>query len=437
MTIDPSLTYKIRGRQSGKCLYSTDYQGQYDCSPDGDGQNFKLEDRGDGYYRIRGKQPANKCLYSNIHGVSHYDCNDGDAQKFKLEKAGDDPREYKIYAKETQKCLYANADGRYGHGTCADYDDQRFYFVPAEYNCCFANVERKGAATTIEYGLQCDSKHTDPGGTACTNIYSNYCKVGDRVITDSKCKALKNSNITLFNQIMGDKCQLDDFYKTTECIAWCKENSTKCEKLNTETSCKEFEIPTSECTSQKVLDLKTDCQKYGVRSEQGLSVYKCSPAGIKALTDQCKEYDILESCTPSALQDAIDNATRAAQLEMTAQTQTAQLEMAAQTQEQIQKNYDTTRKTIADILDLTEEPAEPAATTIPALTSINLDTVNTWIKNNYTMFMIIIAIVVLIICSSSSVSALLLLKKKLNPKKIKKAFFDFTFFKVNFNLHTL
>jgi hypothetical protein len=203
---------------------------------------------------------------------------------------------------------------------------------------------------------------------------------------------------------MGAKCDLGEFYQTTECINWCKENSTKCNKLNTETSCKEFEIPTSECTSQKVLDLKTECQKYGIRSEQGLAVYKCSPAGVKALTDQCKEYGILDSCTPGALQDAIDNTIRAAQLEETVSSK-----------EQSQKNYDTTQKTIADILNLTAEPIPsepiPTATTTLDLTSINLDTINTWIKDNSTMFMIIIAIVVLIICSSSSVSILLVSKR--------------------------
>ena len=404
MTIDTSLTYKIRGRQSTKCLYSTDYQGQYDCNTE-EGQNFKLEDRGNGDYRIKGVQ-SNKCLYSNQHGVGHYECNDGDDQKFKLEKAGSDPREYKIYAKETRKCIFANSDGRYGHYGCHDGDDMRFYFVPMEYNCCFANVERKGANTTSLWNLQCDPKHTDPGGTACTNIYSNYCKVGDRAITDSNCKALKNSNITLFNELMGAKCDLNEFYQKTECINWCKENSTKCNKLNTETSCKEFDIPTSECTAGKVIDLKTECQKYGIRSEQGLAVYKCSPAGVKALTDECKEYKILDTCTPTALQDAIDNATRAAQLEMTAQS-------AAQ----IQKNYDTTQATIADILNLTSEP--PAATqaatqaATPAVqNNFDLNNIQQWIKNNSTMFMIIVAIVVLIICSSSSVSALLLLKKR-------------------------
>lgn len=409
MAIDTSLTYKIRGKNSGKCIYSTEHYGHYDCSPDGDAQNFKLEKDGD-YYKIKGVQ-SGKCIYSHEH-YGHYDCVNDDAQLFHLEKAGDDPREYKIYGKKSQKCLYSNKDGRFGTSTCAEYDDQRFYFVPTEYNCCFANIERKGANTTIEYGLQCDSKHTDPGGTACTNIYSNYCKVGDRMITDSKCKALEGSNITLFNQLMKDKCDLDEFYQTTECINWCKNNSTHCNKLNTVQSCKEFGIPRGECTVQKVLDVKTECQKYGIRSEQGLAISQCSPASIKALTDQCKEYNILDSCSPGAIQDAIDNATRAAQLEMTAQTQ-----------EQIQKNYDTTQKTIADILNL-EEPIPTATATATATLPIfdinniqqsikdfDINNIQQWIKDNSTTTIIIISIIFLIICSSSSMSVLLLLKR--------------------------
>jgi hypothetical protein len=406
MTIDTSLTYKIRGRQSNKCLYSTDYQGQYDCSPDGDGQNFKLEDRGDGYYRIKGVQ-SNKCLYSNQHGVGHWDCNDADSQKFKLEKAGSDGREYKIYAKETQKCIFANSDGRYGHYGCNDGDDMRFYFVPMEYNCCFANVERKGANTTYDNGwFKCDPKHTDPGGTACTNIYSNYCKVGGRIITDSKCKALANTNYTLFNELMGAKCDLDEFYKTTECFAWCKENSTKCNKLNTETSCKEFDIPTSECNVQKVLDLKTECQKYGLRSEQGLPIYKCSPAGVKAITDECKKYGISDTCTPTALQDAITNTIGA-----------AQLEVSSDSLDQMRENADLTKQALEDMATPTTPatpatpatPGTPATPATPAVQNIfDLKNIQQWIKDNSTMFMIIIAVMVLIICSSSSVSALLL-----------------------------
>jgi len=398
MTIDTSLIYKIRGRQSSKCLYSTDYQGQYDCNPE-EGQNFKLEDRGNGDYRIRGKQPANKCLYSNQHGVGHYECNDGDAQKFKLEKAGSDSREYKIYAKETQKCIFANSDGRYGHYSCNDGDDQRFYFVPVEFNCCFANIESPGAATTIEYGLQCDSKHTDPGGTACTNIYANYCKVENRVITDSKCnQALQKSNKTLFNELMGARCNLDQFYKTTECMAWCKEN-TACVKSNTETSCKEFEIPTSECSPQKILDVEIECRKYGIKSDV------CSLVEIKALTDKCKEYKILDTCTPDALDHAIDNATLASGL-------AASLSLA----EDRRKEFERTQQTIRDLLaaepTATLAPAKPTATLVPAkpTASNKLDTIKTWIENNFTTFMIIVSIVVLIICSSSSV--LLLLKKR-------------------------
>lgn len=265
-------------------------------------------------------------------------------------------------------------------------------------NCCFANIEIKDSQK-IDGDFTCDPKYRDPGGTDCTNIYADYCKIGDRAITDDKCKKLGGSNITLFNTLMTDKCNLDEFYKTAECINWCKNNSTQCNKLNTFQSCQEFGIDQSECTPQKVLDVKTDCQKYGIRSEQGLAVSQCSPASIKALVDQCKEYNILDSCSPSGIQDAIDNATRA-----------AQLEMQARTQEQIQQNYETTQKTIADILNLTEEPSEITPTAkSPVQNIFDINNIQQWIKDNYNTTIIIIVVIIFLIISSSSVSGLLLL----------------------------
>ena len=412
MTIDTSLTYKIRGRDTGKCIYTWgDHHGHWDCIGDDDAQNFKFESVGDGYYKIKSIKTG-KCLFSNNnHGF--YPCiENDDAQKFKLEKRGDDPREYKIYGKKSQQCIYSAGHG-FGQYTCIEEDNpQRFNFVPAEFNCCFANVERKGAATTIDNDLKCDSKNTDPGGTTCTNIYADYCKVGDRMITDSKCKALQGSNITLFNNLMRDKCNLDEFYETTSCIDWCKNNSTDCNKLNTKTSCKEFEISTNDCTPQKVLDVKTECEKYGIRSQQGLTVYQCSPAGIKQLTDECKEYDILDSCTPTHLQDAKDNVRGDAGLELLQETKdirAAQLELTQETAEQMQQNYETTQKTIADILNLTEEPSEITPTAkSPVQNIFDINNIQQWIKDNYNITIIIVVIIFLII-SSSSVSGLLLL----------------------------
>lgn len=408
--MDTSLNYKIKGVHSGRCLYLTTNDKGHSVCEDSSDQQFKFEKYGDGY-RIK-RRDSNHCYFSSPNwsfGVST--CDNSADQKWALNDVGGGA--YHLKNLNSQLCIHSNSDGRVGHYTCG-YDDNKFYIVPTEYNCCLANVERKDAVATTDHGIPCDARSRDPGGTTCTNIYADYCKVGDRTITDSKCKALEGSNITLFNQLMKDKCDLDQFYETTECINWCKNNSTHCHKLNTALSCQEFDIPKSECTSQKVTDVKTDCQKYGIRSEQGLTVYKCSPAGIKTLTDQCKEYNILDSCTPTSLQDAIDNALAV-----------AKLETEKETAEQMQKNYDTTQKTITDILNLTEEPSEPiptatetaTATTLPVQNifdniqqSIKDFDIQQWIKNNSIMFMIIIVIMLLIICSSSSVSALLVLK---------------------------
>lgn len=401
MTIDTSLVYKIRGRQSGKCIYSNDYYGQYDCIANDTPQDWKIESTGDGYYKIKSVNTG-KCIYAHEH-YGHWDCINDEAQKFKLEKWGnEDPREYKIYGKKSEKCLYANSDGRFGQSSCVgEYEDQRFYFVPVEYNCCMANISGKDVAKTVEYGLECKANDRDPGTTTCKNIYSKYCKEGDRILTDNGCKALENSNITLYNEIMKDKCNLDAFYKSDGCINWCRNNSTQCNKLNQEEDCKTFGIPTGECTPQKIIDVKAECKRYGLLSEQGLPIGECSPSSIAKLLKDCKEYAIEDSCSPGSVEAAIDKATQAAQLELTAKTQ-----------EQIEENYNTTQQTIAAILNITEEPiTTPPPTSNLSLDNLSLDTIKVWIEENYNLFMIIIAIVVLIIFSSSSVSLLLVLKK--------------------------
>jgi len=297
-----------------------------------------------------------------------------------------------------------NQGGQYIGGKRGKVKRVAFKGDPTE--CCLANTSGKDSVKTIG-DFTCDPKYRNPGGTDCVNVYADYCKVGNRMINDPKCKALESSSYTVFSNLMKDKCNLDDFYQTTECINWCNNNSTQCNKLNTFQSCKEFGISINDCTPQKVLDVKTECQKYGIRSEQGLAISQCSPASIKTLIDQCKEYNVLDSCSPGALQDGIDNATRAEQLDITVKTQ-----------EQIQTNYDTTQKTITDILNLTEEP--PATTAPPdqnifdiqqSIKDFDINNIQQWIKDNSTMFMIIIVIMLLIICSSSSVSALLVIKK--------------------------
>jgi hypothetical protein len=400
MSFDTSLKYKIKGAQSRLCLYSNSdgRDGHHHCE-NHDDQKFNFVSV-DGGYKIKGVQ-SNKCLYSNSDGrYGHYNCENHDDQKWTFESVGDT---YKIKGVQSNKCLYSNSDWRYGHYNCENYDDQKFYIVPTEYKCCMANVERKDANTTTDYDLQCGSEESNPASTVCTNIYSEYCKVGDRMINDSKCKALEGSNYTLYSTLMKEKCNLDDFYQSTTCINWCKNNSTQCDKLNTSQSCKEFGIPASECTPKKVLDVKTECQQYGIRSEQGLAITQCSLDSINSLKAQCEEYGILDSCSPTALQDAIDNA-----------TQIAQLELQAQTQEQIQKNYDTTQKTIAELLDLTppeSKPEAPDEAPDEAENIFDIEKIKEWIKERYIIVIIIVVIIFLIISSSSSLLVLVSSKK--------------------------
>ena len=106
----------------------------------------------------------------------------------------------------------------------------------------------------------------------------------------------------------------------------------------------------------------------------------------------------MDTCSPTSIQDAIDNATRR-----------AQLDMQAKTQEQIQQNYDTTQKTIADILNVTGETPK---TEIPETTSqFDISNIKKLVTDNY-VIAIIIAIILIVISSSSSASLLFVVLKK-------------------------
>lgn len=261
-------------------------------------------------------------------------------------------------------------------------------------DCCLANAERQDAVQIVG-DYTCDPENRKPTSTGCTNVYSEYCKVGDRMLTDAKCGYLQNSHSTLYNQLMKETCNKDEHYMNSKCLDWCGSNSTDCSKLNVYKDCRKYEIPTNECTPQKVVDIRTDCVKYGIASEQGLAIYKCSPAGIKALTDECKVNNVVDTCSPTSIQDAIDNATRS-----------AQLEVQAKTTQQIQENYDKTQKTISDILNLTDGSAPP---TTPPPIKFDIETITTFFKDNSTI--VIILVIILILLSSSSSASLLLLRR--------------------------
>jgi len=263
--------------------------------------------------------------------------------------------------------------------------------------CCLANMERKDAKKIVG-DYTCDPKYRDPNSTDCTNIYADYCKEGDRMMTDAKCQYLAQSNSTLYNSLMKEKCNTDQYYQHSTCINWCANNSTECSKLNTFQDCQKLGISINECTPQKILDVKADCEKYGIRSQQGLAVYQCSPAGINALLAECQTNNVMDTCSPTSIQDAIDNATRR-----------AQLDMQAKTQQQIQQNYDTTQKTIADILDVTKDTPETESEQEES--QFDISNIKKWVTDNY-IIAIIIAIILIVISSSSSASLLFVVLKK-------------------------
>ena len=296
-------------------------------------------------------------------------------------------------------------DGEYGC-ECRDTNHiggkrgqvKRVSYKGDQTKCCLANIERQDTVKLMD-GYTCDPENRKPSSTGCAGIYADSCKDG-KIITDTKCALLETSNSTLYNQLMKTACNGSDHYLNDKCIAWCANNSTECSKLNIYKECKVYEIPVNKCTPQEVLDISAKCVKYGIKSEQGLALYKCTEASVKALEDDCKTNNVEATCSPTSVQDAIDNATRA-----------AQLEMAAATSKQVQDNYDKTQATIQALIgtSLSDATTPPPETTTPEPTpEPEFD-----IMQFLTDYSIIIVVVIILISllSSSSISSLFMLKK--------------------------
>lgn len=318
---------------------------------------------------------------------------------------------------------------------------KRKAFTGDKTECCLANFYGKDSAKVVN-GKTCAYNYRDPTSAECTNVFKDYCtSVGPsispnqaspeqvqqaknvvnnlfnmqstaisnmfstlqsltkketfentqpRLITDEKCKSLSKSNSTLYNNLMKDYCNKDETNaKSDTCIDWCKNNSTECTTLNLQTDCKKYDI--SDCSRQKVIDIQTKCKRYGIESEQGLRLYGCTPSGITKFEEECRLAEVdLSLCSPTKLQDAIQNKLAQAQLK------------AVEEQKQLsQQNYQETKNTILGLLE-SETPEEtPEEETSEKKTSTT--------SNNNTILYIII--ILLILCSLSVSSGFLFLRK--------------------------
>lgn len=235
-------------------------------------------------------------------------------------------------------------------------------------DCCLANMEGKDKTYIINNQYTCHPDNRNPGHTNCSNIYRDYCKESNNLFNPN-CQALKNTNSSLYNQLMTEKCNTAEHYKSSMCMNWCTNNSDSCTMLKTFDKCAQFKITDPDCTEQKVGEVQNLCKKYKIiESDVGdTGFYPCNLNGIKLLEDDCKNVGMnLDSCSPTAL-DLEKN----------------RLELE-KSRMQNAKQFEKTEKTISQVLGITDQP-----TTTPRPSS----------EEDYTIY--IIAIIIFIILSSS------------------------------------
>lgn len=227
---------------------------------------------------------------------------------------------------------------------------KRTVFKGDPKECCFQNSSAKNS-TKIVNGLTCAPKYRDPSNSECNAFFLEYCS-GDKIVNDQKCINLKNTNSTLYNQLMTNHCNASaSNANTSNCIDWCKSNMSSCTMLGTLNDCTKFNIPQSTCTPQAVNSLKNNCITYGMLSEQGLPVgsYPCTGDGIDSFQKACKLYDLIPGTTCTA--NALDNAKLQDQNERLSKDAT----------EQSQQQFDATRKILDQVVNLpTAPPPSPA-----------------------------------------------------------------------------
>lgn len=231
---------------------------------------------------------------------------------------------------------------------------KRIAFKGDRTACCLANTERSDQQY-INGDYTCSKEDRNPNSAGCQGIYSTYCQTGDRIVTDQKCKNLKNSSFTVHGNMMETYCNKDNKNAlNSECILWCDSNKTRCNKLNIMKECVKYKMcdslescKESECTALGIEEVKNKCKKYGLESEQGMRLYGCSDEGITIFEKECIDNNItLDACTPIELQNAKVNRVNQDQLEITKKSQ-----------EQSQKNYESTRNSINAMLG--EEIVKP------------------------------------------------------------------------------
>jgi hypothetical protein len=257
---------------------------------------------------------------------------------------------------------------------------KRIAYTGDPTKCCLANHASRGSVKSVE-GRTCDPLNTDPSSQTCTNAFRTYCKEGNNIFEDIKCKNLSKTNQTLFNQLMKDTCNSsDELAESSGCIDWCQSNARECTRLTTLKDCIKYGITKSECTSEKVAEVRTACIKGGILSEQGLSTgWQCNPNALLKLDETCATYNISkDTCTPIQIAEAEANE--------------LQKELAAKALEESNKKYLATQKAISDILGEDIQPMIEGTDS----TTTKVD----FVKENKGVIVIIYLLIILLIISS-------------------------------------
>lgn len=283
--------------------------------------------------------------------------------------------------------------------------------------CCLANAQGRDSAKIVD-GKTCDFEFRDPSSGYCTNVFRDYCSVDNNLLNDDKCKSLEKSNATLYNELMKNYCNKNQNNAlSNQCIDWCKSNSTECNLLNLQTDCakyglcpnNDFKKCGADCSRQNVIDIQSKCKRYGIESEQGMRIYGCTKSGIELIENECKELGVdLSVCSPIAIQDAKQN--RIAQ---------EQLRIQQEAKAQSQRNYQETQNTIAQVLGI-PPPVNTTIDTVKSslfmqplgLTQNGRPTVEDEAKTQetqlpYVMIIVIILIILFLVSSSSSLGLIL------------------------------
>ena len=296
-----------------------------------------------------------------------------------------------------EECFNAGAGGREGRRGKI----KRKSFKGDILSCCVNNIKNPGVHK-IEGDYTCDPKYRNPTNAECKTRITTYCGDGDNIVTDDRCIALGNADATTFNTLMGEYCNSSDANaKKDKCINWCSSNSTACTRLNTIQGCEKYGITTG-CSASKISSTKTQCQKYGMLSEQGLPIgdYNCTTSGIESLKADCELYDLIEEedCTPTGISNA-----------KTIKESTKQADAA---RKQSEKQFQFTKTALADVLNLPQNTTPNTTLDTTLYTTDKVDDEQTPSPQDSTKpkkpdstTIIIIAVVVLILflllCSSS------------------------------------